>query len=211
MSQAVSQSSTTCYCRSCRSDCSVIYIDSFTILSFALSLQSLVGYFRRSVHSVPTPAIVNIHSYKMDPDFRISNEANYLFLISASTSGGLRRKLIEEKQADPKRVVHLLGVGPPSSALSESSVYYREWNPPSFPRPTADQQNTIIEIGTEEFLVSQGPPKTGLPLPGVTSILMVLVNSTSSTTRVHSSSMNLVQRKAVSTPLFQCHYRGGRL
>ena len=140
-------------------DCSLVYIDSFTILSFALGLQSLVGHFRRSERPVPALAIENIHSYEITPEFRIPNEANYLVLISASTSGGLARKLIEEKQADPARIVHLLGVGPPSSALRDSCVYFRERHQPGRPKMIASQQNALIEIGTEEFLVAQGPPR----------------------------------------------------
>ena len=50
-------------------NCRLLYIDSFTILSFALGLQSLVGYFRRSGHSVSALAIENIHSYEVLPEF----------------------------------------------------------------------------------------------------------------------------------------------
>ena len=143
-------------------DCSLVYIDSFTILSFALGLQSLVGYFRRSRRSVSALAIENIHSYEVTSEFRIPNEANYLVLISASTSGGFALKLVTEKQADPARIVHLLGVGPPRSALRDSCVYFWERHPPGRPISGTSQQNALIEIGTEEFLVAQGPPR---PVP----------------------------------------------
>ena len=60
-------------------NCSVVFIDSYTILSFALSLQSLVKYFQVLGYSIPIFSIVNVHSYEMDPTFRIPNEVNLLF------------------------------------------------------------------------------------------------------------------------------------
>ena len=143
-------------------DCSLVYIDSFTILAFALGLQSLVGYFRRSERPVSALAIENIHSYEVTSEFRIPNDANYLVLISASTSGGFAKKIVEEKQADPARIVHLIGAGPPGSALRDSCVYFWERHPHSPPISGTSQQNALIEIGTEEFLVAQGPPR---PVP----------------------------------------------
>ena len=143
-------------------ECGLIYIDSFTILSFALGLQSLVDYFRRADPNLPALAIKNIHSYEISPDFRIPNEANYFILISASTSGEFARKLVNEKQADPDRIVHLLGVGAPSSAFRDSCVYFRERQPRLSPNSTAHHNDALIEIGTEEFLVAQGPPS---PIP----------------------------------------------
>ena len=143
-------------------DCSLVYIDSFTILSFALGLQSLVGYFRRAKRPVSALAIENIHSYELTSEFRIPNEANYLVLISASTSGGFAQKLVTEKRADATRIVHLLGVGPPESRLRKSCVYFLERHPPSRPISGTSQQDAIIEIGTEEFLVAQGLPR---PVP----------------------------------------------
>ena len=143
-------------------NCSLVYIDSFTILSFALGLQSLVGYFRRLGRSVSAFAIENIHSYEVTSEFRIPNEAIYLVLISASTSGGFADKLVEEKKAIRNRIVHLLGAGPPESDLRDSCVYFWERPRPSRPISGTSQQNALIEIGTEEFLVAQGPAR---PVP----------------------------------------------
>ena len=140
-------------------NCSLVYIDSFTILSFALGLQSLVGHFRRLKDSIPSLTIENIHSYEITPEFRIPNEANYLVLISASTSGNLAKKLVDEKQADHARIVHLLGVSSLSNTFRDTCVYFRERPPSNRSRSVASQQNTLIEIGTEEFLVAQGPPR----------------------------------------------------
>lgn len=139
-------------------DCSIIYIDSFTILSFALGLQSLVDHFRRIDSSIPVLAIENFHSYELTPEFRIPNEADYLILISASMSGGLAHKLVSEKHADRNRIVHVLGVGSPDSDFRDSCVYFRERDPPDRTNSPSSQRNAIIEIGTEEFLVAQGPP-----------------------------------------------------
>ena len=138
-------------------DCSVLYIDSFTILSFAMGLQSLVAHFDHSGHSMPALAIESIHSYDMSEDFRIPNEANYLILISASTSGGLAKKLVDERQADHNRIIHLLGVADPNAAFRDSCIYfYAQAQPkPSHREPA----NASIEIRTEEFLVSQGLPR----------------------------------------------------
>ena len=143
-------------------ECGLIYIDSFTILSFALGLQSLVDHFRRADPNLPALAIENIHSYEISPDFRIPNEANYFILISASTSGEFARKLVDEKQADPDRIVHLLGVGGPSSEFQDTCIYFRGRQPRVSPNSTARHEDALIEIGTEEFLVAQGPPS---PVP----------------------------------------------
>ncbi|MDE0420767.1 MAG: hypothetical protein OXK76_07755 [Gammaproteobacteria bacterium] len=138
--------------------CSLVYIDSFTILSFALGIQSLVDYFRRLDSDLPALAIENFHSYEITPEFRIPNEADYFVLISASTSGGLARKLVEEKQADAGRIVHLLGVGSGDSPFRDSCVYFRERGAQARMGGSSGQRNALIEIGTEEFLVAQGPP-----------------------------------------------------
>ena len=136
-----------------------VYIDSFTILSFALGLQSIVRYFRHSGRSLPALAIENTHSYEINPDFRIPNEDNYVILISASTSGGLARKLVDKHQADPSRIIHLLGVGPHDANFSKSCIYFRSHGNNTEHPISANHSNTPIEIGTEEFLVAQGPPR----------------------------------------------------
>ena len=136
-------------------NCSLIYIDSFTILSFALGLQSLVSYFRRSCCSISALAIENIHSYEVTSEFRPTDYLSYLVLISASTSGAFAKKIVRENRAECTRIVHLLGVGPPRSKWRDSCVYFWERLQPRSP----SQQNALIEIGTEEFLVAPGPPR----------------------------------------------------
>ena len=140
-------------------NCSILYIDSFTILSFAMGLQSIAAYFDRAVRCMPALAIESIHSYDISQDVWIPNEENYLVLISASTSGGLAKKLMDEYQADRNRIVHLLGVGTPNAPFKDSCIYFHTRSlSTNKPSPT-DQVNAAIEIRTEEFLVSQGPPR----------------------------------------------------
>ena len=139
--------------------CDIVYIDSFTILSFALGLRSIIRHFGESDESLSVPTIENIHSYEISSEFRIPNESNYLVLISASTSGGLARKLVDERQADPKRILHLLGVGPSESDLKDSCVYFKARGPSGQEEHAVHQQNAVIEIGTEEFLIAQGRPR----------------------------------------------------
>ena len=139
-------------------NCHVVYIDSFTILSFALGLKSLIRYFRQRTPSLIVPTIENIHSYEMSPEFRVPNELNYLIVISASTSGGLARKLVKERQADPSRIVHLLGVAHEGASLHEMCIYFRvRW--PQAREGGNGRLGAVIEIGTEEFLVAQGLPR----------------------------------------------------
>ena len=136
------------------SDCATLYIDSFTILSFAMGLQSVSAYF-----GLRTPAIESIHSYDIPHDVWIPHDRSYLFLISASTSGGLAQKLVHEHHAEPSRIVHLLGVGPTNAPFAASCIYFHareiKANTPASP----GQANATIEIRTEEFLVSQGAPR----------------------------------------------------
>ena len=139
-------------------NCERVYIDSFTILSFALGLQSLVSYFRREDNDLPNLAIENFHSYHLKKEFRIPNEDNYMVLISASTTGKLADKLVEEMDADRARITHILGVGPKDSTFRESCVFFESRNQSARSDSPKSGQNTVIEIGTEDFIVSQSPP-----------------------------------------------------
>lgn len=139
--------------------CSQLFIDSFTILSFAIGLQSIVSYFRHIHPCLPALAIHNTHSYEISSEFRIPNQANYLVLISASTSGKYARKLVEENQAELDRIIHLVGVGSANSDFRKSCIYFRERERPRYTTGTGNRQSGIIEIDTEEFLIAQGPPR----------------------------------------------------
>ena len=135
-------------------ECTILYIDSFTILSFAMGLQSISAYF-----GLPALAIESIHSYDITPDVWIPNEESYLVLISASTSGGLARMLVDEYQAERNRILHLLGVGPTSASFRDSCIYFHALEIKAHAAEPAGQANATIEIRTEEFLVSQGTPR----------------------------------------------------
>lgn len=139
-------------------NCRFLYVDSFTILSFALGLKSIIRYFQESNPTLILPVIENIHSYEISGEFRIPNEPNYFVVISASTSGGFARKLVEEKQARPERIVHLLGVANEESQLQEKCIYFRVSEPRG--AGNAGGQKAIIDISTEEFIVAQGLPRS---------------------------------------------------
>ena len=141
-------------------NCEILYIDSLTILSFALGLQSLVDYFRKQIPELPVLDIENFHSYYLDEMFRVPNEDNYLVLISATTSGGLANKLVHEKNANKDRILHIVGVGPQHSEYQRSCVHYMERDQDGDSPNFAGQKNAIISIASEEFLISESPPNT---------------------------------------------------
>lgn len=135
-------------------NCAVLYIDSFTILSFAMGLQSVLEHF-----TLPSFSIESFHSYGIEPNFWIPNEKNYMVLISASTSGGLSQKLVDEHQAEPSRIVHLLGVGPSDASFRNSCIYFHPRETTAKSTKAVGQANAAIEIRTEEFLISHSMPK----------------------------------------------------
>ena len=77
-------------------------------------------------------------------------------IISASTSGGLARKLVKERQTHPDRIIHLLGVASENSKLRERCIYFRVSEPH---RKESSGGSAIIDISTEEFIVAQGAPR----------------------------------------------------
>ncbi len=136
-----------------------IYIDSFTISSFAMGLQLLISHFEENnISRVPT--IQNFRSYQKVSDFNFPMHENYLVIISASTSGGLARNLIENHGAAEKRIVHLVGAAPGSVAPSTvkqwfrtSCLFFDELPEETTP---AGPQLQDINIPTEKFVVT--PP-----------------------------------------------------
>lgn len=137
-----------------------IYIDSFTILSFALSLQATVAMFSAEDNKgARIPTIVNIHSYDKDTNLRFPDDENYLIIISASTSGNLARELINDHGAKKNLIVHLLGAGSDRTNVDfkQSCLYFNTLttldNGANLPKRT-------IDIITEEFAVAHGSPRT---------------------------------------------------
>lgn len=135
----------------------VIYIDSFTILSFALRIQSLIAYFSHqdAIREPIVPKIKVFHSYEIESKFRLTNtDGDYCVIISASTSHGLADKLINEHEAEKSRIVHILGMSSSDSELNKSSIYFEEREFPNIDSKT----NKVIGITNEEFMVSYGNP-----------------------------------------------------
>ena len=145
--------------RQLRTGCHSILIDSSTILSFAISLRSIILYFKGLEKDLSALSIRDFHSYDRESEIRIPNDDNYLVLISASTSGGLAKKLIEDHQASGERIVHLLGAGSADAKFRKSCICYKELELGAFGSVAAAGGYSSIEIATEEFLVAQGPTR----------------------------------------------------
>lgn len=133
-----------------------IYIDSFTILSFALRIQSLIAYFSRRNCGTETvvPTIQIFRSYDVESTFSLPSMDEYFIIISASTSNGLASKLINYHNAANSRIVHMLGIGPSNSELKNSSIYFKEQELAI----NNSETNKIIVITTDEFMTSHGKP-----------------------------------------------------
>ena len=135
-----------------------IFIDSFTILSFALGLQSLIGYFARhsTNEDIVVPSIEIVRSYDVDTSFRVPNTNDYFVIVSASTSGNFAKKLIDEHNADESRIIHLFGVGYGNSPnqLQNSSIYFEE----RIGQTMTTNDSKIIRISNEEFMACYGNP-----------------------------------------------------
>ena len=95
------------------SDIRKIYIDSSTILPFAMELQRALSYFSLATASGGSndSLIVNFQSYLDIENLSIDSSDSYMIVISASTSGNLARKMLQKCNALSDRVVHLVGAG----------------------------------------------------------------------------------------------------
>lgn len=134
-----------------------LYIDSFTILSAALSFNRTRNRISKSEGvGFLEPEIVNLHSYSIDPQLRFPGDIAYSVLISASTSGGLARKLEKEHGGDSERMIHLLGLSK-GDELKSSSVFFREMKDQSTPIKGVFQKE--ISIPGEEFIASSSSPQ----------------------------------------------------
>lgn len=131
-----------------------IYVDSFTVLSFAMAFQDIVRFF--AGENTPGPSIENFHSYDKASRFSFPSDGDYLIVISASTSGDLARNLVENHGANGAKIVHLIGAGRPrgdSGTFPESCIYFH--TPPATHHTDALDN---IRIGGEEFLPSYSQP-----------------------------------------------------
>jgi hypothetical protein len=135
-----------------------LYIDSFTILSIALTYQRCMADLAKACGvDFEVPTITNFHSYSMDPNLTFEVTEDYTILISASSSGGLAKKLINERRARADRVFHLL-VFSNNPDLRKFAVFYQEESK-SEGTPDGSFQK-VISIPGEEFLASHGDTRT---------------------------------------------------
>jgi hypothetical protein len=137
-----------------------LYVDSVTILPLALHFREECAHFRKHCASdsgacaniYGEPTISNFHSYSIDPDLRFSGAHDYFVLISATSSGSLRKRLEEQHGATLDRVHHLLALSP-DKTLAECSLYFEEQDDLSkIPADSLKQ----ISIPSEEFVASHG-------------------------------------------------------
>lgn len=132
------------------SSAKTIYVDSFTILSYALEFQKMISHFFHV-----SPVVENFHSYEIDDNFMFPVDDDYLVVISASTSNDLADKLVMHHKADRKRIIHILGAGhqDDGSSLRNSCLHFLDLK-----TPTIDATENIV-VGGEEFIPSYSEPR----------------------------------------------------
>ena len=135
-------------------DAKIIYVDSFTVLSFAMALQRTIAFFSDDAAAIPS--IENFHSYEKASDFDFPPGGQYLVIISASTSGALADELVKRHRAEQDKIVHLIGAGtnPVDQRFRQSCICFHELGVRS--RPVLND----IRIDGEEFIPSYGEPTT---------------------------------------------------
>ena len=142
--------------RAIPADIDKLYIDSFTILSGAMTYvrdrESLA--IACNVEFAP-PAIVNFHSYSINPGLRFPGHKRYATLISASTSGKLAEKLVDQHGANPELLFHILIISQ-DIGLRERSIFFKEVDPDS--AAVVQPFRREISIPGEEFIASSGDP-----------------------------------------------------
>lgn len=132
------------------SSANTIYIDSSTILSYALELQKTICQF-----GAVSPAVQNFRSYEKSDSFMFPPDGDYLVVVSASTSGDLAKDLVNLHGADRYRIVHILGAGcrAVASTIQDSCLHFLD-----FDTPTREAPGKIV-IGGEEFIPSYSEPR----------------------------------------------------
>jgi len=129
---------------------SIIYVDSSTILTFALIIQQALNSFKQNVCSeLIIPEIRNFHSYTGYKNYVFTN--NCLVLISASSSGGLADKIKSRNSLGNDSFLHFLYAG-------ENSNYPCIFK---FKHNSTDKRKNIksvININTETFTASNPNP-----------------------------------------------------
>lgn len=137
-------------------DIDTLFIDSFTIPSPAMAfVGERAAIAKQSKVKYSEPAISNFHSYSIDPGLRFPGYSNYSVLISASTSGKLARKLVDEHGAKPELLHHMVILSS-DQGLQSRSMYFEEKEPES--KRAAQAFRREISIPGEEFIASSGEP-----------------------------------------------------
>ena len=90
-----------------------LYIDTPALHSIASSINEI-----RSVFDLPLLVIKNFHSYKGLDKLQLEFGDDLIFLISASSSGGLSRLLEEKFQVADANIVHFLYLGKSTNVRS---------------------------------------------------------------------------------------------
>ena len=131
-----------------------VYVDSSTVLSFAMALQRTIAFFS-AYDPALTPSIENFHSYEDLSNLNFPADGRYLVIISASTSGDLAKVLVDSHGAQQSRIVHLIGAGHDSAKreFRDSCLYFRDL-------PVTGRAASLgdINIDGEEFIPSYGEP-----------------------------------------------------
>ena len=138
------------------SDVRKIYIDSSTILPFAMELQRALSHFstlsKSDTSKESESLIINFQSYSDVANLTIDRSQSHVILISASTSGNLAKKMLDRCNALSDRTLHLIGAGSASSDRSfrESCIYFQHMD-----LSTTERLNSRdIHIVGEEFIIS---------------------------------------------------------
>jgi hypothetical protein len=99
------------------------------------------------------PTIGNFHSYSIDPGLRFPGHGKYAVLISASTSGKLARKLVDDHGARPEALHHMLILSS-EVGLGSNAMYFEEI--PLEATMVGQAFRREISIPGEEFIASSG-------------------------------------------------------
>ncbi len=86
----------------------IAYIDTPALHSLIYAIQEQLKYFDTSRNF----QAVNFESYFNISQFDFKYLADAVFVISASSSGGLAERLVQEKSADASNIFHVLFLGP---------------------------------------------------------------------------------------------------
>lgn len=125
----------------------VVYVDTMSIYSFVREALKVAGVEAR---------IYSYHSYgelsKLSPPIE-----PYLVVISASTTGGMARRLHEEQDFDAQRLVTMIDVS--SEGRSGIVLIALEEVDESYNKELADGTETEIELVGEHFSSKAKPPR----------------------------------------------------